>query len=81
MTPAELPYGTLFRALDGRKTLKNTFEGPIGQMLAGPVHKLPLAEFQPLTSTELPAAGRGGEVAQLRYEAALSVRQVRHNWR
>ena len=35
-------------------TSKSTFEGPIGQMLAEPVHELPLVEFQPLTSIELP---------------------------
>ena len=51
---AELPYRALVRALDGRMTSKSTFEGPIGQMLAGPVHELPLVEFQPLTSIKLP---------------------------
>ena len=53
MTPAELPYRALFRTLDGRKTSKSNFEGPISQTLAGPVHELPLAEFWPLACTEL----------------------------
>ena len=44
---AELPYRALFRALD------DTFEGPIGQKLSGPVHELPLVAFRPLTSAEL----------------------------
>ena len=51
---SELPYRALFRKLDGETTGPSSFSGPIGRMLAGPVHQLPLAQFPPLPGAELP---------------------------
>ena len=52
---AELPYRALFKKLDGGTTGPFSFAGPIGRMLAGPVHQLPVAQFRPLSGAELPA--------------------------
>ena len=51
---AELPYRSLFRALDGQTTGPFSFSGPIGKLIDGAVHQLPVVQFEPLTGTELP---------------------------
>ena len=52
---AELPYRALFKRLDGQTTGPRSFSGPIGRLLSGPVHQLPVCQFPPLTSAELPS--------------------------
>lgn len=51
---AELPFRALFRVLDGHTTGPFSFSGPIGKMMGGAVHELPIVKFKPLTGVELP---------------------------
>ena len=55
----ELPYRKLFCHLDGKTTGPGTFQGPIGRVLQGPVHELPVVDFPVISCPDwidLPAA-------------------------
>ena len=50
----ERPWLNLFLRVDGRSLGPDTFEGPLGKIIGGEVHKLPVVDFLPINCPGFP---------------------------